>query len=106
MPKPPRSEVLPSPNISQAKPTRGPKFLWLPLPSDVAGAKPPGPHTPAIVEKAIADAEVQSYAVPPIVPVVPDSTFAFRTPEIRSPPGPRIKVVALLLSSLCRVKRS
>src|SRR2546425_4005697 len=32
MPYPPRTTVLPCPNGSQAKPTRGPKFLYLPEP--------------------------------------------------------------------------
>jgi hypothetical protein len=77
-------------------------------------AKPPGPQgaTPegtadgAKVESAIEAGEVQSKVVPPIVPTVPIGILAFLIWELMSSPGPLIKVVTRLFSSLCRVYRS
>src|SRR5260370_30380927 len=100
MPKPPRTEVLPSPNTSQAKPTRGPKLWGLPLPNVLAGAKPPGPQMPANC------ANRTSCPVAALQPGLPATILALPIQPRTLLPGPGINVVAALASSVCRLYRS
>src|SRR4029077_9618168 len=102
MPKPPRNDVLPSPKISHANPTRGPKSLLRPLPRDEAGANPPGPQTLASCAKAISAAVSQTPTVPTGALACCSQPCPVAKLSITLFPGPLRKVVAVFASSLCR----
>src|ERR1700674_4822485 len=96
MPKPPRKEVLPSPNTYHGNAPRGPKPLLRPLPSDEAGANPPGPQTPASCAKAISEAASQTPTAPTGALACCSQPCPVAKLSITLFPGPLRKVVAVL----------